>query len=192
MRSKRLQSHPWYQRWEVYVFLVLATTLYGFLMSLVYKDVMEDDQTGRERIQRSYRISTLYQGSLFILLLVMLYFIVSLLVCAYYYQRDMQTIRAYRSTTKKVKDMSTNQKKRYRDHQHASNRMKWYSCSPVWSAAKIGTLLSSVAAYFLYPHTKKEKSKPLFALLAVLLTPVIFLISASILFLIAGSSRSAY
>lgn len=181
--NKDKLPHAWHERWDVWVFLVLGLVLYGTLMFLLYHDIMNDDTSGMERAQQNYIIYTIYNGSLFVFLLIMVYLVVSLWVCAYNYKNDTQIIRTNRTLHKKVKDMSATQKAHHYNYIHAKTRMSLYTCGQQWYVAKVMTILFSMAALALHPYAKKKKSLPWFVMLAVLITPTFVLLSASILFL---------
>ena len=83
--------------------------------------------------------------------------------------------------------MTTVEKKRHFQHLHSKDRMRWYACDPMSRNIKIITILSTIGAFFLRPYVKEKKTTSLFTLLAVLLTPMLFIFSASLLFLIGNT-----
>lgn len=186
-RTQNPSLKPWHQRWEVWLFLFIAALLYIFLMTLVYKDVMKDDSTGVNKIQNNRQLDIFFRSSLVILLFATVYVVYTLFACAYHYNRDLQTLHTFKTIHKKVKDMTTVERKRHYQHQHAKNRLKWYACGPLSRNIKIITILSTIAALFLRPYVKEKKTTSLFILLAILLTPVLFMFSASLLFLIGNT-----
>lgn len=176
----------WYRRTDDQLFVFFGTLLYGILVFLLYQDVMKNKDTrGKEPLQNNDRLYRNYYTAIFLLLMFFLYIVFSLFACAYYSVKDMQLVRTYRPLNKKVKEMSSLQKKNYYDFKHAKTRMTLYGCGPWRAALKVWTLVSSVLAFFLYPYTKEKKQIALFIFLVILMTPMIIIFSMMIVFILS-------
>lgn len=99
-----------------------------------------------------------------------------LLVCWMNARKDQDILRNYKPLSKKVKNMTRQQKKHWKQGNDALWREKYLFCQ--YNGAKIVSILSVlIATFVVYPYAKKERSVLLFILLVVLLLPLIFLTS---------------
>lgn len=161
-----------YNKW-LFSAITTATTIIG--TTVLYQDVMKNKSSPSS--YSSFQASRL---TIFIIILtaISLYLFFSIYSCWMNAKKDRDILRNYKPLSKKVKNMTSQQKKHRKQGNEALWRNKYLFCQ--YNGTKIISILSVLIAVFVvYPYTKKEKSLPMFILLVVLFLPLFFLTSAA-------------
>ena len=100
---------------------------------------------------------------------------ITLVLCS---KEDEKLLLHYKPSTKKVKDMTKQQKKYRKIRQGAKWRQKYYACR--YTFVKVILFVSTIMSVLLYPYAKKKKSMPIFVLLVVVCLPFFLMMSATL------------
>ena len=119
-----------------------------------------------------------------------LYLLISIYLC-HRNAKDVDVLKTYKPSSKKVKDMTKQQKQYRKRGQDAKFRQHFYTCG-YWQLKMI-LLVSATFAYLLYPYAKEKKTIGYFVALWIVSIPVLLFSSGVLMIsvhLLSTSNRS--
>lgn len=169
---------------------VFAIPVYILLEYILYRDIIKNQgQNDIKSMKKNKQVMTYVYAYVVFLFIFLIWLLFSFVKCFSSYVSNSSIIKKYKpvSPNKKVKDMTSQQKKRRKQYLHATRTNSFYLCDPKWFGVKIWTMISTIIAVFIHNYARKNGTIGMFMLMSVLLTPLFILISVITVVLVLNS-----